>query len=220
MNKCSFVGRMGTSTKFFPGQGQGQNAKKSFISFSLAVKRPGGKKDQSGNIPTDWLDFKAFGKLAELINQYCIQKGTLVCIESCIATVHKFQDKTGNNRQQIEFLVNDIDLDVTFASNKGNGNNNGGGNNGNNVGNGGYNPNTNYNTNQNNGYNNNNNYNNNNSNNGYNNNGYNNNQGNQVNQNQNNYNQNNGNNFTAARQGTPPPINYGDNKRDNGDLPF
>lgn len=119
MNKCGFLGRMGSTAKFFPSNGN----KKAFMTFSLAVKRPGGLKDENGNIVTDWMDFNAFGKTAELIDKFC-PKGSMVLIDDCTAIKDKFTDSQGNDRQAVKFNVNRVCLDVTFASsdNKGEGN--------------------------------------------------------------------------------------------------
>ena len=121
MNKSTFIGRLGQDVKFYPPQGQ----KKAFCTFSLGIKRPGGWKDAQGKEITDWLDFTASGKTAELIQQYAGTKGSLLAIADAIAMKETFQDQSGQNRQSVKFFVKDLDLSVTFATNSSNGNNQG-----------------------------------------------------------------------------------------------
>lgn len=118
MNKCGFIGRLGQDIKFYPAQG----TKKAFCTFSLGVKRPGGWKDAQGKDITDWLDFTASAKTAELIQQYAGTKGTMIAITDCVAMKESFKDKQGNDRQTIKFFIKEVDLSVTFAVNNANGN--------------------------------------------------------------------------------------------------
>lgn len=111
LNTIDFLGRIGASTKFFPASGE----KKAFINFSIAVKR--NRKDETGQYPTDWFDCIAIGRTAELVNKHC-PKGSLMAFRAR-PSVKKFVDKAGNNRQMIEFFVEDIALEATFAASKG-----------------------------------------------------------------------------------------------------
>ena len=116
MNSCQFVGRMGKDPKFYQGQGD----KKSCIMFSLAVKRafaPQGQPD------TDWLDFKAYGKTAEIINQY-VPQGRQLAVNAH-AVVEEWEDKQNGNakRKAVKFYVDSC----TLVGGKADGNNNAGG---------------------------------------------------------------------------------------------
>jgi len=191
MNKCGFIGRLGQDVTFYPAQGQGQGAKKAFCTFSLGITRPGGWKDAAGKPITDWLEFTANGKTAELIQQYAGTKGLMLAIVDCVAVKESFKDKQGNDRTAVKFSVKDIDLGVTFASNP-NGNN-GGNNNG--VSQGTSNNSNNYNAPANNGYN-------------------------APANNGGTYNANSGNNFAQGRQPAPPQAPYAPSIQDDGNLPF
>lgn len=126
MNNCSFIGRMGSNPKFY----QGDQNKKSSLMFSLAVKKD--YQVQQGQPDCDWLNFKAFGKQAELLNQY-VGKGAQVGI-TAKAVEEKWKDQqTGADRTAIKFFVTGI----TFISNNNSNNSNNGGNSGNNNNNGG-----------------------------------------------------------------------------------
>lgn len=117
MNNCGFIGRMGANPSYHPPTNQ--NGTNSVYTFSLAVKRPGAKKDAQGNMPTDWLNFTAFGKTADLINQYC-PKGCLVAVTKSHAIIDEFTDKqSGQQRKAVKFIVDEVDLEVAFASTKG-----------------------------------------------------------------------------------------------------
>lgn len=106
MNSCSFLGRMGKEPKFFAGN----DTKKSLIQFSLAVKKafaPQGQPD------TNWFDFKAYGKTADLINQY-VQTGRQLGVV-CHADVEEWTEQgTNAKRRRTCFIVDNI----TFCDGK------------------------------------------------------------------------------------------------------
>lgn len=76
--------------------------------FSMAVDNPFKKDD------TSFFDIVAFGKTAELLNNYC-GKGSKVLIEGNLKQ-DRFQDKEGNNRSVIRVIANRIE----FLDSKGN----------------------------------------------------------------------------------------------------
>lgn len=78
--------------------------------INLAVK-DNFKKDL-----THFIRVEAWGKTAELLNQYC-QKGSKIIAEGSIK-VDKFQDKQGNNREIVKVNANRIEfLDTKKSSN-------------------------------------------------------------------------------------------------------
>lgn len=102
MNGCNFVGRMGKDPKFYAGQGD----KKSCIMFSLAVKRPFAPQGQPD---TDWFDFKAYGKTAEVINQYVPTGRQLAVVAR--ATIEEWTEQgTNNKRKAVKFVVDSCTL--------------------------------------------------------------------------------------------------------------
>ncbi len=76
--------------------------------FSLAVDNPFKKDD------TSFFDVVAFGKTAELLNNYC-GKGSKILIEGNLKQ-DRFTDKEGNNRSVIRVVANRVE----FLDSKGN----------------------------------------------------------------------------------------------------
>lgn len=82
-----------------------QNSSLAVISNSLAFN----KKDANGNQSTVFLDFVAFGKTAELINQY-YQKGDMLCGVGEISQ-DEFQDKaTGKKRTKHKIIIQKLEF--------------------------------------------------------------------------------------------------------------
>ena len=82
-----------------------QNSGLSVISNSLAFN----KKDANGNQSTVFLDFVAFGKTAELINQY-YQKGDMLCGQGEISQ-DEWQDKdTGAKRTKHKIIIQKLEF--------------------------------------------------------------------------------------------------------------
>lgn len=79
--------------------------------FSIAVDNPFKKDDAS------FFDIVAFGKTAELLNNYC-GKGSKILIEGNLKQ-DRFQDKQGNNRSAVRVIANRIE----FLDSKGQSNN-------------------------------------------------------------------------------------------------
>ncbi|MCG1670035.1 single-stranded DNA-binding protein [Staphylococcus epidermidis] len=79
--------------------------------FSMAVDNPFKKDD------TSFFDIVAFGKTAQLLNDYC-GKGSKVLIEGNLKQ-DRFQDKEGNNRSVVRVIANRIE----FLDSKGSQNN-------------------------------------------------------------------------------------------------
>lgn len=79
--------------------------------FSMAVDNPFKKDDAS------FFDIVAFGKTAELLNNYC-GKGSKILIEGNLKQ-DRFQDKEGNNRSVVRVIANRVE----FLDSKGQSNN-------------------------------------------------------------------------------------------------
>ena len=97
MNVCTFIGRFGKDPdmKYTTGG-------KAVVSFSLAVNRDG-KKDES-----DWIEFVAWEKTAEIIAQHC-RKGDLIGVTGNLQQ-RSWEDKDGKKRTAHEVRVNRIDF--------------------------------------------------------------------------------------------------------------
>ena len=82
-----------------------QNQGMAIISNSLAFN----KKDANGNQSAVFLDFVAFGKTAELINQY-YQKGDMLCGQGEIAQ-DEWEDKnTGAKRTKHKIIIQKLEF--------------------------------------------------------------------------------------------------------------
>ncbi|ASN70493.1 putative single-stranded DNA-binding protein [uncultured Caudovirales phage] len=81
--------------------------------FSLAVDNPFKRDD------TSFFDIAAFGKTAQLLNDYC-GKGSKILIEGNLKQ-DRFQDKEGNNRSVVRVIANRIEfLDSKGSNNQNN----------------------------------------------------------------------------------------------------
>lgn len=80
------------------------------LNFSLAVDNPFKKDDVS------FFDIVAFGKTAELLNNYC-NKGSKIAVEGNLKQ-DRFTDKEGKNRSVVRVIVNRVEfLDTKGQSN-------------------------------------------------------------------------------------------------------
>ena len=87
-------------------------------SFSVAVNRT--YRDGNGEQKEDvsFIDCSAWGKLAEVINQYA-KKGTGVLVSGRLSQ-RSWEDKDGNKRSRVEIVAEDFN----FLSNRADGNSN------------------------------------------------------------------------------------------------
>lgn len=83
---------------------------KNVASFRIAVDR--GRKDANGQNQADFFDIVAWDKSAEFVCRY-FQKDSLIAVEGRLQS-RNYQDKSGNNRNAVEVVVNN----VSFAGNK------------------------------------------------------------------------------------------------------
>ena len=79
--------------------------------FSLAVDNPFKRDD------TSFFDVVAFGKTAELLNNYC-NKGSKILIEGNLKQ-DRFTDKEGNNRSVVRVMANRVEFLDSKGSNQG-----------------------------------------------------------------------------------------------------
>ncbi|WP_285140121.1 single-stranded DNA-binding protein [Staphylococcus epidermidis] len=78
--------------------------------FSMAVDNPFKKDD------TSFFDVVAFGKTAQLLNNYC-GKGSKILIEGNLKQ-DRFQDKEGRNRSVVRVIANRIEFLDSKGSNQ------------------------------------------------------------------------------------------------------
>lgn len=79
--------------------------------FSLAVDNPFKRDDAS------FFDIAAFGKTAELLNNYC-SKGSKILVEGNLKQ-DRFTDKEGNNRSVVRVVANRVEFLDSKGSNQG-----------------------------------------------------------------------------------------------------
>ena len=99
LNSCDFQGRLAADPELRTTQ-----TGKQVASFRMAVDRD--MVDANGHRPTDWLTFAAWGKTAEFVSKY-FRKGSAAVVHSRCQT-RQYEDKNGNNRTAIEFVVDII----------------------------------------------------------------------------------------------------------------
>ena len=79
--------------------------------FSLAVDNPFKRDD------TSFFDVVAFGKTAELLNNYC-SKGSKILVEGNLKQ-DRFTDKEGKNRSVVRVVANRVEFLDSKGSNQG-----------------------------------------------------------------------------------------------------
>lgn len=103
LNLCQFIGRIGKDIdlRYTPSGDAVAN-------FSIACGDD--YKDKQGNKveQTEWINLVAFGKLAEIIGQYC-KKGSKIYCSGNMKT-RKWQDQSGNNRYTTEVRINQMEM--------------------------------------------------------------------------------------------------------------
>ncbi len=90
------------------------------VEFGLAVNRRFKRQDGEQGEETLFIDCRAFGRTAEVINQY-LQKGRPIFVEGRLQ-LDQWQDKDGNKRSKHRVFVENFQ----FVDSKGDGGNQGG----------------------------------------------------------------------------------------------
>ena len=80
------------------------NSGKSVVSFSIAVQKR--MKPQDGGPDADFFRVTAWGQTADFVNQY-VGKGRLVAVDGRLEC-RKWQDQSGNNRESIEVVADNV----------------------------------------------------------------------------------------------------------------
>ncbi len=95
MNKFQVIGNL---TQDISIETKGETK---YCRFTVAVNRHGVEK-------TDFFEFTAFNKLAELIEKYC-KKGNKVYVEAR-AEQNVYQTEEGEKRYSVQFIANDVEF--------------------------------------------------------------------------------------------------------------
>ncbi len=99
INQAVLTGRLGKD----PELRQTQTGM-TVATFSLAVDRPKGKDGQRG---TDWINCKAFGKRAEVLQRYT-RKGSMIGVVGHIQTGSYDSQRTGQKVYTTDVIVDDL----------------------------------------------------------------------------------------------------------------
>jgi single-strand DNA-binding protein len=104
LNDCKFIGRLGQDIelKTMPfGQ--------SVVNFSLACNDDYKDKQTGQKVEkVNWVDFVAFGRLAEILAEYT-QKGSQVFVSGKWSK-RKWQDQNGQDRYTTEIVANEMQM--------------------------------------------------------------------------------------------------------------
>ena len=102
LNKVQLMGRLGQDpdARFTP-------TGKQVVKFSLAVSNRW-KKDGEVKENTEWVNIEAWGRLAEVCNEY-LRKGSLVYIEGRLKT-DKYVDDSGENRYFAKVVIQQMQM--------------------------------------------------------------------------------------------------------------
>lgn len=101
VNKVIIIGYLGKDPELKYTQG-GQPV----ASFSVATTERFKDKNGQDNEKTEWHNIVAWGKLAELTNQY-LKNGSLVYVEGKLST-RSWDDQNGNKHYKTEITVNNL----------------------------------------------------------------------------------------------------------------
>src|SRR6056300_1168388 len=103
LNLCQFIGRLGRDPEVrHTGDGR------AIASFSIACSDDYRGKDGNKVEQTNWINIVAFGRLAEIIQEY-VTKGSLIYISGKQIT-RKWQDQQGNGRYTTEVVANEMQM--------------------------------------------------------------------------------------------------------------
>jgi len=113
LNKVQLIGNLGRDPEIrFTPSGT------AVVNFTMATSDSWTDRDGNSQDRTEWHRIVAFGKLAEIINQY-LSKGRRVYIEGRLQT-RSWEDKDGNKRNTTEVVATEmIMLDNRGDSNEG-----------------------------------------------------------------------------------------------------
>jgi single-strand DNA-binding protein len=103
LNRCELIGRLGQDPEIRYTQDGACIANVS-VATTESYKDKAGKRQEK----TEWHRIAAFGKLAEIIRDYC-HKGQLVYLAGKIRT-RKWTDKEGQERYTTEIVANEMKM--------------------------------------------------------------------------------------------------------------
>lgn len=104
LNQCNFIGRLGKEPDIkYSGAG------KAMVNFSIACGDDYKDKTTNQKVEqTNWVNIVAFGRLAEIIGEYC-EKGSKVFVTGKQIT-RKWQNKEGIDQYTTEIVANNLQM--------------------------------------------------------------------------------------------------------------
>ena len=111
INKVILVGRLGRKPEL-----KDTTTGSTLANLALATKKTWNDKAGVKQERTEWHQVTIFGKLAEIVGQYC-DKGTKLYLEGELET-QKWQDKQGNDRFTTKIIVNSFGGAIQMLDNK------------------------------------------------------------------------------------------------------
>ncbi len=101
LNKVMLIGRLGQvpEMRYTPSG-------RPLTKLQVAVNRSWKSSDGKKKTETEWFNIVAWGKLAEICNQY-LSKGQQVYIEGRLHT-RQWQDDEGNNHSSVEVIAKEM----------------------------------------------------------------------------------------------------------------
>ena len=101
LNKVMIIGHLGRDPemRYMPSGSP-------MTTFSVATSRRWKSKDGEYRSETEWFSVVAWGRLAEICNQY-LSKGQQVYVEGRLQTRH-WEDSSGNKKKTVEVVANEM----------------------------------------------------------------------------------------------------------------
>lgn len=105
LNRCEIIGNLGHEPKITISQATGR--KKATLSVAVTERY----KDANGETKenTNWFSVAIWGKLADLVEGWNLEKGTSVYVSGKI-NFRTTQDENGNNRYFTELVADQLQL--------------------------------------------------------------------------------------------------------------
>lgn len=103
LNRVQLIGNVGKDP-----ESRYTNSGKLFTSMNIAVNSSYKGSDGEKKTDTEWVNLEAWGKLAEIIQQY-VKKGSPIYVEGRLKT-DKFEDKNGETKYFTKVILSSMQL--------------------------------------------------------------------------------------------------------------
>lgn len=117
LNKCMLIGNIGKDPEIRVNQASGKKA----VSFSLATSRRYRDNNGEQKEDTQWHNIVGWGKVAEIVEQLGVRKGTSLYVEGRL-TNRSWTDQNGQKRYTTEVALDTFQLLTPRGNGQANGN--------------------------------------------------------------------------------------------------